>query len=244
MTRRTTVAGALAALAALAGAPAASAQSGVVQAVDGTDADNYNNRWSPAAVTIKAGEIVTWRFTGTTVFHNVASSGSNWSFRNGNPAIAPPPASFRFSTPGTYRFVCEIHATTMIGDVTVTDASGTPPPPPPPPPPSQQPWPNDQQAPLELDVADEKPPRLSRVRVAAVPNGARVRFRLSERARVRVRFKQAGLTVKAAHRTFRAGARTLTVRDRRLRGRYRIEILATDLGRNRSRLKRARLTIP
>ena len=244
MTRRTALAGALAALAALAGAPAAFAQGGVVQAVDGTDADNYNNRWSPTAVTIKAGETVTWSFTGTTVFHNVASSGSNWSFRNGNPAIAPPPASFTFSTPGTYRFVCEIHATTMVGDVVVTDASGTPPPPPPPPPPSRQPWPNDQPAPSVLEVTDEKPPRLSRVRVAAVRNGARVRFRLSERARVRVRFKRAGLTVKSARRTFRAGTRRMTVRDRRLRGRYRIEILATDLGGNRSRLKRARLTIP
>ncbi len=43
-------------LAALAGAPAASGQGPVVQAVDGTEADNYNNRWSPATVTIKAGE--------------------------------------------------------------------------------------------------------------------------------------------------------------------------------------------
>jgi plastocyanin len=233
-----------AALAMLAAAPAAAAQGPVVQAVDGTEADGYNNRWSPATVTIKAGEAVTWSFAGSTVFHNVASSGSNWSFRNGNPAIAPAAASFTFSTPGTYRFVCEIHATTMVGDVLVTDASGSPPPPPPPPPLSEQYWPNDQQAPPQVDVADEQPPRLSRVRAAAVRNGARVRFRVSERARVSVRFKLAGLTVKTARRTFRAGAGGLTVRDRRMHGRYRIEVVARDAAGNRSRVRHDRLTIP
>jgi hypothetical protein len=126
----------------------------------------------------------------------------------------------------------------MSGTVTVGN-----PPPPPPPPLSEQPWPNDQQAPPLLDVADTKRPRLSSVRAAAVANGARVRFRLSERARVTVRFKLGGLTVKTAHRTFRAGTRSLTVRDRRMHGRYRIEVLATDLADNRSRVKHARVTV-
>jgi plastocyanin len=237
--RRAALAGVVAALAA--GPAAAEAQ--VVTAVDGTEADGYNNRWSPASVTVRAGETVTWSFAGSTVYHNVASSGPEWSYRNGPPAIAPPNASFTFPTPGTYRFVCEIHATTMVGDVIVTDASGTPPPPPPPPPLSQQPFPNDQSAPTAFDVADEKRPRLTGVRAAAVRNGARVRFRLSERARVLVRFKLAGLTVKSARRTFRAGAHRLTVRDRRMHGRYRVDVFARDMAGNRSRVRHARLTI-
>jgi len=243
MRRRSALICALAVLAALAGAPAASAQGPVVQAIDGTEADGFNNRWSPTAVTIKAGETVTWSFTGTAALHNVVSRGTNWSYRSGDPASGPGPASLMFPTPGTYTFACEVHVTTMTGDVIVTDASGTPPPPPPPPPLSEQPWPNDQQPPPALDVADEKAPRLTRVRVAPVRNGARVRFRVSERARVTVRFKLAGLAVKTVQRTVRAGTRSLTVRGRRMHGRYSVEVRARDLAGNRSRLRRARLTI-
>jgi hypothetical protein len=195
-------------------------------------------------VTITTGQTVTWSFAGTAALHNVASRGANWSFINGNPASAPPPASFTFSAPGTYEFVCDVHVTTMIGRVTVTDASGTPPPPPPPPPLSEQPFPNDQQAPTVLDVADRSPPWLSRVRVAAVRNGARVQMRLSERARVRVRFKRAGIVIRTERRTFRKGVRSLTVRDPRMGGSYQVEVVARDLAGNRSRMKRLRVRVP
>jgi plastocyanin len=226
------------ALATLVAAPAASAQSPVVQAVDGTPADQFNNRWSPNEVTINPGETVTWSFDGTTGFHNVQSSGANWSFRNGNADRGLPRASYTFSTPGTYTFVCEVHATTMIGTVTVGN-----PPPPPPPPLSQQPWANEQQPPSPLERTDNTRPRLSRVRAKAVDDGARVRFRLSERARVSVRFKLAGITVNAARRTFRAGRHSLVVRDRRMHGRYRVEVSARDLSGNRSRVRHTRVTV-
>lgn len=236
-----------AALAALACPATASAQGAVVQAVDGTDANGYVNSWSPAHVTVKAGEAVTWSFTGSVVYHNVESRGTNWSIRNGDPAIAPSPASFTFTTPGVYAFVCQIHADTMAGTVTVTDASGAPPPPPPPPPLSEQPWPNDQQPPgaLESEAAssDRTPPRLSHLRAGPVRNGARVRFRLSERADVVVSLKLAGVTVKSKRRTFRAGGHSLTVRDRRMHGRYRVEVVARDRAGNRSPPKGAQVTI-
>jgi plastocyanin len=239
--RRATLA--LAALALLAAAPSAWAQGAAVQAVDGTEADGFNNRWSPPASTIKAGETVTWSFAGTNALHNVISRGTNWSYRNGDPVRGGPSASFTFPTPGVYEYVCEVHVTTMVGTVTVTDASGTPPPPPPPPPLSEQHWANDQQSPPQLEVADETRPRLSRVRVSAVRDGGRVRFRLSERARVIVRFKLAGVTVKRAARTFPKGAGRLTVRDQRMHGRYKVEVLALDLAGNRSRIRSTRLTV-
>jgi plastocyanin len=232
-----------ASLAALAFAPAAYGQGATVQAVDGTEADGFNNRWAPPAVTIKAGETVTWSFAGTTALHNVVSRGSNWSYRNGDPVRGGPSGSFTFPTPGVFEYVCEVHVTTMVGTVTVTDASGTPPPPPPPPPPSEQHWANDQPSPTQLEVVDEQKPRLSRVRVSAVRDGGRVRFRLSERAQVIVRFKLAGVTVKRAARTFRKGAGSLTVRDRRMHGRYKVEVLARDLAGNRSRVRSTRLTV-
>jgi plastocyanin len=229
----------LAMLAALAAAPAAYGQA-QVQAFDGTKPEEF--RWSPNSVTIKAGETVTWTFTPTAP-HNVASRGSNWYFRNGDAAFNPPPATFKFDAPGTYLYVCEIHETNMTGTVIVTDASGAPPPPPPPPPLSEQPWPNEEQAPSRLDVADEKRPRVTRVRAAPVRDGARVRFRLSERARVKVRFRKAGVTVKTAHRWFRAGSHALTVHDRRMRGAYRVEVIAWDRAGNRSRTMRERVSV-
>ena len=242
MRRRSGLAALVAAFAALAGAPSASGQGPAVQAVDGTEADNYNNRWSPATVTIKAGASVTWSFTGSTVFHNVVSSGSNWSFRNGDPAIAPPPASHSFSAPGTYTFVCQIHATTMIGQVIVTDAAGNAPPPPPPPPLSEQPFPNTTGAPTSWEAADALRPRLRHVRARPRGHSARVRFRIDEPAVVTLRVQRAGVTVARRRALFLKGTRTLTVR-RLQPGRYRIAMRARDLAGNRSRVSRARLRI-
>ena len=235
--RRTTLASVLAVLATLAAAPAASAQGPVIQAVD--DLSGANNRWDPPAVAVPVGGTVTWRYDGTQLTHNVKSTSANWNVDTQGSTTDAQPVSYTFAAEGTYTFLCKYHGTSMSGTVTVGN-----PPPPPPPPLSEQPWPNDQQAPPLLDVADTKRPRLTAVRAAAVRNGGRVRFRLSERARVTVRFKLAGLTVKSARRTFPAGTRSLTVRDRRLHGRYRVEIRATDLGGNHSRLTRVRLTVP
>ena len=241
--RRAALAAPLAALAALGAAPAAFGQGAVVQAVDGTPTDPLLFHWSPAEVTIKAGETVTWRFDGTSALHNVISQGTNWSYRSGQFQSGHPPAQFPFPAPGEYRFACEVHANTMFGKVTVTDATGAPPPPPPPPPPSEQPWQNDQRAPIVLELSRDLPPRLTRVRAAPAPNGARVRFRLSERARVVVRFRLAALTIKTASAAFRAGSRSLMVRDRRLSGRYRVDVFARDAAGNRSQVKRTRVTI-
>jgi len=237
VSRRMALAAALAGLAALAAAPAASAADQTVQAVDGTPADNFNNRWSPQNVTIAVGETVTWSFAGTTGLHNVESRGSNWDFTSGNPATAPPPASFTFAAPGTYRFVCLVHENTMYGDVFVTDESGEPPPPPPPPPPSEQPFPNEQSPP----AVDEQRPGISRLRAAARRRGARVRFRLSETARVTVKVKRAGVTVARRSVKRRRGLRRVYVGGLAAGRRYRIEVRATDLGGNRSRVRRTRL---
>ena len=229
-------------LAALCAAPAALADDQTVQAVDGTAADHYNNRWSPPAVTIRAGETVTWSFAGTGVFHNVASNSSNWSFRNGDPAIAPPPGSFTFTTPGVYAFVCQIHATTMTGTVTVTDATGAPPPPPPPPPPSEQPWPNDQQPPTVFEVADEQRPSLTGVRASRIAHGARVRFRLSEAGRATITVKRGRRTIEVKRVRARRGANAVTIRGLRV-GRYDVAVRARDLAGNRSRARHVPLTV-
>jgi plastocyanin len=225
-------------------APAASAQDVTIQAIDGTEADNYNNRWSPKTPTIKVGDTVTWTFAGTSALHNVASSGANWSpaFRNGNPASGPPPASYTFTKPGTYRYLCEVHANTMFGDVIVTDASGNPPPPPPPPPLSEQPFPNDAGAPSAFEVDDGLAPRLSRMWARGRRHAARVGFRLDEPAVVTVRVRRARITVKRSRAMLLRGKRRLTIRHLRP-GAYSLVISARDLAGNRARTRRARVTV-
>ena len=218
----------------LAFAPSAYAQ-GTVQA------DEASFKWLPDNVTIKAGETVTWTWTG---FHNVKSTSANWDVTGAASGF-----QHAFAAPGTYRYVCQFHAVDgngqplMVGTVTVTDAGGTPPPPSPPPPPSEQPWTNDQQPPSPFEVVDEVRPELTGVRASAVRNGARVRFRLSERARVTVRFRLGGVVVKTARKSFGAGAGRFTVRDRRMDGRYGLEVFARDLSGNRSRIARERVTV-
>jgi plastocyanin len=224
---------ALALLVLLVAAPSASAQ---IQAVD--DLSGANNRWEPRAVTVQVGQSVTWRYDGTQLAHNVKSTSANWNIDSATSTQDGRPVTFTFTAEGTYSFVCKFHADTMTGEVTVGS-----PPPPPPPPPSEQHFPNDQQPPSRLERADRKRPELTRVRAKPVRNGARVRFRLSERSRVTVRFTLAGVTVKTVRRTFRRGARALTVRDRRMRGRYRVEVVARDLAGNRSRLRHTRVRV-
>jgi plastocyanin len=219
----------LAIVAMLAVAPSAYAQGASVQWV------GDNVPWSPPEVTIKAGETVTWTWSGT---HNVDATSANWDVLSSTTS----PFSHTFAAAGTYDYVCQFHPA-MTGRVIVTDAGGTPPPPPPPPPPSEQHWVNDQQPPTVFELVDDVPPELTSVHVDAVRNGARARFRLSERARVSVRLLRAGVPVEAARKTFGPGPGRLTVRGRRLEGRYRVEVFARDLSGNRSAVERDRVTV-
>ena len=222
----------------LAAAAPAAAGAAEVQ-VQGLDSLQF----APKDVTIAAGDTVRWTFAGTTQPHNVAATGGNWTFRTeaGAPpapdAVAPP-----FAAPGVYTYVCEIHATTMTGTITVTGAGGAPPPAAAPPPLSTQPFPNDATppAPLETGGLDTRRPRLSGVSVRRRAGGARVRFRVSESARVTVRFKRGGRTVRTRS-VAAAGRETLTVR-RLGTGTYRVELRAVDPAGNRA-VRRAGLTV-
>ena len=124
MTRLTFAAAVLAALASSRPRPPAGRS---IQAVDGTDADGSDNRWTPDNVTVKVGETVTWSFDGharsrTTCVRRAPTGTSTSPTRVGGP-----PATYTFATPGTYTYVCR-STRSMTGTVTVTDATGTPPP--------------------------------------------------------------------------------------------------------------------
>jgi plastocyanin len=227
-------------LLATAAAPAAAyATTFDVQAVDGTEADNYDNRWTPSTVNAVVGDTVTWRFDGTSMPHNVMSEGANWKFRSGGAAVAPPPASFTFTAAGTYTFICQVHPTTMRGTVSVRGKDAPdpgPPKPPPPPPPSEQAFPNDSAAPRLLELLDRTRPAVRNVKATGVRRGVRVRYSVSEESRVTVTVRRGSRKVKARTVSVRRGKRQLVVRGLQ-RGKYRVQVQARDLARNKSRVR-------
>lgn len=91
--------------------------------------------FSPANITIAAGDTVTWTYAGGGAPHNVVSDpGSVTSFRcangcdgaggNGNASSSAWTATVTFPTAGTIGYFCEIHGAAggqgMAGTVTVT----------------------------------------------------------------------------------------------------------------------------
>jgi plastocyanin len=197
--------------------------------------DGTTGLWSPANVSVRVGDTVTWDFSDTSQAHNVASNSSNWTLTSPI-QVAHPPVSFTFTQAGTYDFVCNVHPDTMKGTVSV-DA-----PPPPPPPLSEQPFPNDQSAPTVLELTDNRRPALSRVHASRIAHGVRVRFRASEPGRVTVRVRH-GKTLKIRTvRVRRAGVKSLRVRGLAA-GTYTITLRARDLAGNRSRARHARVTV-
>jgi plastocyanin len=80
-----------------------------------------NNSFTPSALTISAGTTVVWTWTSTAVNHNVVPAGTVPP-SSGAPADGPRSYSFRFDTPGTYTYYCEVHGsptTGMRGTITV-----------------------------------------------------------------------------------------------------------------------------
>ena len=189
-------------------------------------ASDVPQRWAPANVRIEVGDSVTWRFDGTSLAHNVASTSANWSF------VSPfdgQPATYTFTAPGTYRFVCQAHAFTMNGLVRVGAAE-------PDPEPGGGALPNGSGAPR----VDVRPPEFRRVRVRRQSGGAHVRYRLSERAHTVVRVKRSGRLVwRRAVRGRRGALRVSGLRPRR----YEVALRARDFGGNPSRIVRRPLRV-
>ena len=234
------VAGAITALLAL---PAAASADVTIQAVDGPANDLQGNVWSPRDVTIKVGESVSWSFAGTTNLHNVQAdpSGSAWDLKT--PYLtAGPTATKQFTAPGTYKFLCDLHKSSMNGTVTVTGADGAPPPPPPPPPLSEQPFGNDTPPLSVFEVRDTVVPKLDRVKVSRVARGVRVKFRLSEAGKVTVKATR-GRSVTTRTVEVAKGTRSITIKGLKA-GAYRVRVSAKDFAGNAAKsARRASVTV-
>jgi plastocyanin len=185
-------------------------------------------RWSTSNVEIAVGDTVTWRFDGTQLAHNVASSGTNWSF------VTPfdgTPKTFTFTSPGTYRFICQAHAFTMNGEVKVGTGG-------PAPTPGNTAWPNGSSAPR----VDRRPPAFDDLRLRRRAGGARLRFRMSERARMIVRVNRGDRLVWRRAMRGRKGVNAVVVGGL-APGRYRVSLRARDFGGNPSRVVRLPLVV-
>jgi len=94
-----------------------------------------NNFFSPAELTIEVGDFVRW--TNVSGFHNVfscnpgqtgcAGQSSTETFASGPPANPPWVYTYQFQQVGSNPYVCQSHATTMTGVVTVQAPPPSPP---------------------------------------------------------------------------------------------------------------------
>jgi plastocyanin len=210
-----------------------------------------------AEVTIEAGEVVTWDFDTGTNTHNVVPANEvaedpawkDWSIGFNNSGKY----KRQFMEPGTYEFVCQVHAG-MEGTVTVVEGDGTATPiptedpdPDPDPSPSPAPTPTVQvststddhlQTPAPGHAAkDTLAPKVQTMRLRARARELSVRFWLSEPATVRIIAKRRGSKGTLASATVHspAGTRTVKLRSKRFkRGTFTVSLRVTDAMGNKA----------
>jgi len=112
--------------------PAAEAESRGAQLHEVTVGNNF---FSPASLTIEVGDFVRW--TNPSGFHNIfscnsgqigcAGQDSTETFESGVPTLGPWVYTYQFLLPGQNPYICQPHATTMAGFVTVNVAPASPP---------------------------------------------------------------------------------------------------------------------
>ena len=221
---------AMGAFAAAAAAPASAAPATVTVA---------NDSFGPSAVTINAGEAVTWNFNEAS--HN--AKGDGWSV---NDAFGKGTFSHTFDTAGTYSYVCQAHPD-MKGTVKVDPAPAAPAPAPTSPAPGTAPAPGQPTAgaaaaspaftaPLARDTAV---PRVAKVRAAR----SRVKVVLSEDATMVVSIRRAGRQVRRMRVKGTKGANTVALKGALRRGRYAVRVVAIDAAGNESTARASRVRI-
>ncbi len=226
-------------LALLAAAPAAHAAN--------TRVSISNFAWSKAQVQIDLNEKVTWDWIGPDLAHSVTGVSANALGLDSDPATDAPSHrlgdsfTLQFAQPGTYAFLCKLHAS-VRGEVVVSGVPGDP---------SSDPGP---QAPLELDV---KRPTLGAVSVNRQQlhghGGTPATAQISERGTLEAEYYR--LRPKGGRKfngyaewkafiginRFFLGARSKHFKARP--GRYLAVLRTTDLAANRSKPVRKRFAI-
>lgn len=201
-------------------------------AVQGVAVGGAADVFAPAALTVTAGDSVTWTWQGGK--HSVTSTGPE-PFDSGS--LSAGSFTHAFTTAGTFSYLCIWHSG-MTGTITVVAAAPDPATPTTTPAAST---PGAASAPQAAQtpalVARAGRPRLARVRVS----GRQLHFRLSESATVvAVAFPpRSSRGIRIGSVVAARGAGTLNLRFDRLHpARYRLVVRATDTGGQRSRATR------
>ncbi len=202
-------------------------------AVQGVGVGGASDVFTPAALSVTAGDSVTWTWQGGQ--HSVTSTGAE-PFDSGS--LSAGSFTHAFATAGTFSYVCIWHSG-MTGTITVVAAAPDPAAATPTPAASTPGAAGAPQTAKPALVARAGRPRLTRVRVS----GRQLHFRLSESATV-VGFAfrpHARHGIRIGSVVAAPGAGTLDLRlDRLHPARYRIVVRATDTGGQRSRTTRFR----
>jgi plastocyanin len=213
----------------------------------------------PVDLTVQTGDTVTWDFDGSASVHNFAAAAadasnpadSTWNAHTRLPPVSSGQQKWTFGKAGSYRYVCEFHATTMYGTITVEgEEVETPTPTPtatatvestPTARPTTSPTPaptaaaddhTTTPAPGRASTAkDGEAPRLQSVSVKRVGAGAQVRFWLSEPATVSIGLVRKGSKSSSATAVVQApaGTRSFVLRTKPLkRGTYTVSLAPVD----------------
>ncbi len=110
--------GAQTATATAAALPGAPAVTFTTTAVVTTTVQVANNSFTPNAITVSLGTVVTWEWQGTTSAHNVTFAGGGGAPTNIGDMTSGS-AQRTFNTAGTFNYACTNHPPNMIGTVTV-----------------------------------------------------------------------------------------------------------------------------
>ena len=200
--------------------------------------------------TIDPGDTVTWTWNGSglDLHHSVKSDDDSmllFASDAGNPTHTHTTGQtfqVTFPTSGCFQYHCEVHPTTMHGQIQVGLAmcpppssgggaggggGGNGPPPPPPPGPS--------------GPADTVAPAFSAV---SAKGGKKLVFKLSEAGRVTIKVLRGRKTVKTFKMSGKKGSNSFRLTHRGLKhGSYKIRLTATDSAGNRSAVKSVRVKI-
>lgn len=69
--------------------------------------------WSPKALTIKRGDTVRFTWSNTGAPHNVRKTSGKGTVKGGRKVTMKGSGTFKAPAKGTYRFICDVHPSTM-----------------------------------------------------------------------------------------------------------------------------------
>jgi plastocyanin len=174
----------------------------------------YYNSYFPPDVTINAGEKVTWNWAGgLNSSHSVTADGGSF-----DSMVQSPGSSFMhtFTSPGTYTYYCLVHGHAMSGTVHVLGAGGPP-------------------APKITNVRIKPKTLCTKQSKLCKHPGAKLRFALSEAAKVQLVVMKKGTTAVLSRLTVngKAGKSSFAFPGKGLGpGRYVLTLTATSGGQS------------